>query len=331
MRKLTPNLVVFLLIVLTISLPSFQAGNTNPVAGGAGGHSISDGGSFRWGLSTVNAKEAWDVTHGSEEVVVAVIDSGIDANLPALEGKMWNKGQDGAYGYDFREDKPLISPPSNLHYHGTFVAGLLASGYDETTGTGGVSPNISIMDLRFLDEDGKFNISDWGKLADAVDYASDNGADIINMSLYAGLKPPDYVQEAVERAESKGILVVGIAGNDGGKIGYFGEWDETFTVGSINRSKRVSHFSNYGSTVDLVAPGERVLSFKPGGKTVTGSGTSFAAPHVAGTAALILSKNPQIGLSELKQILLESSRDIGKSGKDNSAGYGVIDAKESLE
>lgn len=113
------------------------------------------------------------------------------------------------------------------------------------------------MDLEFLDEDGKFYTSDWDKLADAVDYAVDNGTDIINMSLYASLNPPNYVQEAVKRAESNGVLVVGIAGNDGAKTGYFANWGETFTVDSVNRSKSVSYFSNYGSEVDLVAPGEK--------------------------------------------------------------------------
>jgi subtilisin family serine protease len=237
---------------------------------------------------------------------------------------------DDLSGWDFREDSRLSNSGRSLHYHGTFVGGLVSSSYDRNTGSGGVAPNVSIMDLRFLNSSGQFFTSDWGKLAEAIDYAVDNGADIINFSIYASINPPELVRDAMRRAESAGVLVVGIAGNSGKRVGYFGRWKEVFTVGSINKSGKVSNFSNYGSEVELVAPGSDVLSYRPGGYLATGSGTSFAAPHVAGTAALILSRNSDIGLSRLKQILRKSARDIGRSGKDQTSGYGIIDTSRSL-
>ncbi len=339
----------FLAIILTVGLTliSFQVNFQPPIAGGAGADSVStaSAGATRWGLEEVHAKDAWEITQGSDEVVVAVIDSGIDRSIPTIKDIMWKNGDeipgdgidndgngyvDDVHGWDFRERDKLDETGGSRHYHGTFVGGLVSSSYDNKTGSGGVAPSVSIMDLRFLDNAGRFYTSDWEKLADAIDYATENGADIINISIYANVKPSGVVHGALKRAESEGVLVVGIAGNSGERIGYFGKWDEVFTVGSLNESGKVSSFSNYGPEVELVAPGTEVLSFRPGGNLSTGSGTSFAAPHVAGTAALILSKRPQISLSELKRTLRKSARDIGKSGKDESAGYGVIDASRSL-
>ncbi len=296
-------------------------------------------------MEAVKAKEAWQFTRGSDEVVVAIIDAGIDRSVPALEKHLWNNDDevpadgvdndgngyvDDVNGWDFRERESLDSASDSLHYHGTFIAGLVASSYDKNTGAGGVAPNISLMDLRFLDSGGRFYTSDWKKLANAVNYAVDNGADIINLSLYASIAPPGFVRESMERAESEGVLVVGISGNDGNRLGYFPSWDEVFSVGSVDQSGKVSDFSNYGPEVELVAPGERVLSFKPGGELATGSGTSFAAPHVAGSAALILSKNPNISLPELKEVLRQSARDISDPGQDELSGHGIVDTHESL-
>jgi len=339
--------IIVALLALVISLSFIQINIYPPVAGRAGASSVSSAssGATRWGLEKIKAKDAWKITQGSDEVVVAVIDSGIDRSIPALKNRMWknsdevpgdgidndNNGYvDDLSGWDFRDGDSLSNSGRSLHYHGTFVGGLVSSSYDRNTGSGGVAPHVSIMDLRFLDSAGRFFTSDWRKLADAIDYAVDNGADIINLSIYANITPPELVHDALERAESEGVLVVGIAGNSGKRVGYFGKWEEVFTVGSIDKSGRVSNFSNYGSEVELVAPGNDVLSYRPGGNLATGSGTSFAAPHVAGTAALILSRNSDIGLSQLKRTLRKSARDIGRSGKDQSSGYGIIDTNRSL-
>jgi len=339
--------ILVLILTITFLLYSFHNPPSPRIAGRAGDSRVSTAstGSTRWGLEAVKAKQAWKVTQGSEEVVVAIIDSGIDRSIPAMSEHMWknsdevpndgidNDGNgyvDDVHGWDFREGGNLELSSDSLHYHGTFVGGLVASSYDEKTGAGGVAPNISLMDLRFLDSGGRFYTSDWKKLANSIEYAVSNGADIINISIYASVTPPDYVRQAMERAESEGILIVGISGNNGSRLGYFGAWDEVFTIGSVNKSNQVSDFSNYGPEVELVAPGERVLSFKPGGKLATGSGTSFAAPHVAGSAALILSKKPELSLAELKRALRRSARDIGDNGKDELAGHGIIDTHGSL-
>nr|AGF93452.1 peptidase S8 and S53 subtilisin kexin sedolisin [uncultured organism] len=348
-EKSQPNKLLIVLLVTIISVSSFGIIIGPQIAGGAGDSSVSPASSTasstRWGLSAIKAKRAWNVTKGSDEVTVAVIDSGVDRSIPSLRRNIWknedeipgngidddNNGYvDDVSGWDFRERDSLNDSYSDLHYHGTFVAGLVASSYNRETGSGGVAQKVSLMDLRFLNREGQFYRSDWNKLADAIDYAVDNGADIINMSLYANIKPPESVHSAIRRAETRGTLVVGIAGNNGSSVRYFGNWEETFTVGAVNKKKRRAYFSNYGSAVEIMAPGQSVLSYRPGGATATASGTSFAAPHVAGTAALILSQNPNMSLNELKNVLRNSARDIAGPGKDDKTGYGILDTESGL-
>jgi len=268
--------VLTALLLIPIDFPCGRA-----PAGGAGGFILPPGASLRWGLSAIHAPQAWQVTQGSEDIVVAVIDSGIDRTIPALADRMWhNPGEipgngrdddgngyvDDVYGWDFRDGDPDSLSGTPIHSHGTFVAGLIAAAFDAATGVGGVAPQVRLMDLRFLDSRALFYSSDWRKLAAAIDYAVDNGARVINLSIYARLTPPEYVHAAIRRAVAHGVLVVGIAGNEGkDKIGYFGKWPEVLTVAAVDRYGRVARFSNRGPEVDLAGPGVQVVSFAPGG------------------------------------------------------------------
>ncbi|MGC9530197.1 MAG: S8 family serine peptidase [Candidatus Bipolaricaulaceae bacterium] len=330
------------LLALVVGLP----GSGPEPAGGAGGYVLPPGVRPSWSLSAVHAPEAWRVTQGTDQVVVAVIDSGIDCRVPALRGRMWhNPGEipgnrrdddgngyvDDVHGWDFRDGDASSLSGTPIHEHGTFVAGLVAAALDANSGAGGVAPGVRIMDLRFLDRRGLFYRSDWGRLVAAIDYAVAQGADVINLSIYAKLTPPAAVHAAIRRAAARGILVVGIAGNDGGKVGYFGRYPEVLTVAAVDRNARVAGFSNRGPEVDLAGPGVEVLSYEPGGRQVTGSGTSFAAPHVAGAAALILSVNPDIRPEQLRELLRESAADLGPRGHDETTGYGLVDAAAAVQ
>ena len=334
-------------ILLTLLLSVLFTANLEliPDQAGRAGGKLSSSRGLRWGLNAVQAPEAWKVTQGSESIVVAVIDSGVDGDIEAMKANMWensdeipNDGRDNDHngyvddyhGWDFREDDDRSYSRGDLFYHGTFVAGLVASSYKSAKGAGGVAPKVKIMDLRFLDSKGKFYTSDWRKLAEAIRYAADNGAQIINLSIYASLRPPYYVHRAVREAERKGALVVGIAGNEGKDVSYLGRWKEMLTVGAIDRNLNPAYFSNRGPSLDFAAPGVRVVSLRPGGRTSSGSGTSFAAPHVSGTAALLLSLKPDLSPKRLRELLADTAQDLGRKGQDDRTGYGLVDADRAV-
>ncbi|MFP4647555.1 MAG: S8 family peptidase [Candidatus Acetothermia bacterium] len=337
-----------ILAVLLVLLLTFAVKPAVLQIGGVGGFqtTTTDDSSYRWGLSSIEAPKAWEVTRGSEKITVAVIDSGIDRSIPHLQENLWvneeeipgdgidNDGNgyvDDVHGWDFRDDKPRPPAGKDLHYHGTFVSSLIASIVDDDTGAGGVAPKVRIMDLRFLNSSGQFTTSDWNKLVKSIDYAVDNGARIINLSVYSSATPPDFVREAFQRAEREGVLIIGIAGNENSKVGHFGKWPEVLAVGALNRGDSAASFSNHGPEVELSAPGAGVLSLTPGGKTSTGSGTSFAAPHVAGTAALLLSLHPDLTNDQLKEVLLSSTEEVEDPGPTNRTGQGKVNAQKAIQ
>jgi len=298
-----------------------------------------------WGISEIKAPTAWQTTHGTDEVVVAVIDSGIDTSIPELARSVWtNKGEtpdngmdddnngyiDDVHGWDFRDNDNSSLTGSKLHWHGTFVASIIASWPDDK-GIVGVAPGAKLMDLRFLDSRNLFYGSDWKKFAAAIDYAVDNGADIINMSVYANGKPPSYFEQAVRRAAAHGVVVVGIAGNDGkSEVSYPAKYPSILAVSAIDQNQRLASFSNHGLEVEITAPGAKITALFPGGIAGTSSGTSFAVPHVCGVLALILSAHPGMKGTEAVSLLEASAIDLGTEGRDYSFGYGLIDAAAAV-
>ncbi len=313
------------------------------VAGGGAGtasatFNTSQG--LAWNVEQIQAPQAWHQTTGSHNIIVAVIDSGIAQNVPQLKGKMWtNPGEipgngidddhngyvDDVHGWDFRNNCPVTG--TNINWHGTFVAGIIAAqpGTDKVSG---VAPGIRIMDVRILDSHNLFYSSDWGKFARAIDYAVNNGARIINLSIYANERPPAVFENAIKRAAAHGVIIVGIAGNNGrDSVSYPGRYPWVLAVSATDRSDHLASFSNHGPQVAVAAPGDQVMSLFPGGIAGTGSGTSFAAPHVAGTLALILSANPSLTAYQAVQILERSCAHVGSS---DQFGAGRIDAEKAV-
>lgn len=294
-----------------------------------------------WGISLIDVPKAWKTTHGSDDVVVAVIDSGIDTGIAELARSMWtnedeipdngidddrNGYVDDVHGWDFRDNDNSSLVGTKLHWHGTFVASIIAAWPDDN-GIVGVAPGVKLMDVRFLDSHNLFYGSDWRRFANAVDYAVDNGADIINLSVYANNKPPSYFEQAILRAAEHGVIVVGIAGNDGAsQVRYPARYAQVVAVSAIDEKNRLAPFSDYGREVELTAPGDKITALFPGGIAGTSSGTSFAAPHVSGVLALILSAYPQITGAQAVAILETNAVDLGAVGRDNYFGYGLINA-----
>jgi len=300
-----------------------------------------------WGLEAINAPQAWDVSTGSESVV-AVIDTGLFVDHPDIKKNVWvnsaeipdngidddaNGKIDDINGWDFANKD---NQPNDVHGHGTHVSGTIAAVGNNELGVIGVAYDAKVMALKALGDSGSgssFNI------ASAIDYAAANGADVINMSL-GGRGYSTTMANAVAGAVNSGVVVVVAAGNDSinSQYQFPANIPGVISVGSIaidaNGQLSKSGFSNSGPDVDVVAPGSNIISLSKSGGYVSFSGTSMAAPHVAGLSALILAKFPGMSVASVRSMLVAHTQDM--SGTSNDAdwndimGYGLIDAHEVL-
>jgi len=269
----------------------------------------------QWGLTEVQASAAWSVTQG-RGAVVAVIDSGVDGSHPDLAGAL-------VRGVNTRTDRGDYSnPTTDQDGHGTHVAGIIAARTGNGKGVSGVAPKASIMPVKVLDADG----GGWmGDVIEGIVWAADHGADVINMSL--GGPDADFSATAVNYAISKGVVVVAAAGNEGSSApSYPAALPGVLSVSALARDGSVDTYSNHGPTVDLAAPGTAILSTVPDGYAFM-SGTSMAAPQVAGVAALVAAIAPQ---SDVAATLKSSANDKGKAGWDSRYGAGVVDAAAAV-
>ena len=269
----------------------------------------------------VDAPTAWDETLGSSDVTVAVVDQGVKYDHPDLEG---NVAADS--GKDFVDGDADPSPDSlSEEIHGTHVAGIAAADVDNGTGVTGIG-NSTVISGRALSEDGRGSTSD---IADGIQWAADQGADVINLSLGGG----GYTQtmkNAVSYATGQGSLVVAAAGNDGTEgVSYPAGYSESLAVSALDPDESLASYSQYGDAVELAAPGTNVLSTwsEPGIPYDSISGTSMATPVVAGTAGLALAKW-DLTNAELRDHLKNTAVDVGLA--DAEQGSGRVDAGNAL-
>lgn len=322
----------------------------------------------QWYLPQIDAPGAWDTTTGSTDVVIAVLDSGFDLNHPDLEDQYFvnseetagnGKDDDGngyaddVNGWDFIDDDEDPSPVTtgvnadpDAAKHGSLVAGLIAAEGDNGEGVAGVIWTARILPLRVLDEAGS---GDSRAAADAIDYAVEMGADVINMS-FAGDVSDSTFRNAVERAYEAGVVVVAAMGNDSVNTSShpvypacFGTSDDDWVigVGSSNEDDYRSLFSNYGACTDLSAPGEDMygVSYEDGSAQFTDEyqggwdGTSMAAPLVSGAAALLLSQYPDLSPEDIRNILKLSVDPIKvrSSSMADKVGAGRLNVERALE
>ncbi|MBL9084372.1 MAG: S8 family serine peptidase [Planctomycetales bacterium] len=281
-----------------------------------------------WGLRNMNATSAWSVTQGGD-VVVAVIDTGVDYDHEDLKDNMWTNSH-GHHGRDFVQNDDL---PMDVYKHGTHCAGIIGAFANNSKHVAGVNWRVKIMAVRWLDNHGHGNVANAVK---AIDYAIDNGARIINASWYWH-EHSVALEAAIKRARDKGVLFVTAAGNFASSGNHDGDNDHVDTtprypsvydasniisVASIDINNDKASNSHYGrETVDLAAPGVGIRSTHPNHTTDFDSGTSMAAAHVSGAAALILARRPDKTMTELKDLLLQNVRKIpAMTGKCVSEG-----------
>lgn len=283
-----------------------------------------------WGVDAINAPEVWNQNITGNGIVVAVVDSGVDYTHPDLDDNIWrNPGEiagngidddrngyiDDIRGWDFVWDD---NDPMDMSFngHGTHIAGAIAAERNDF-GITGVAPNAKIMPVRVLDT---FGYGELNNVAAGIRYAADNGANVINLSLGNEFYPSNLVNDAIEYANNKGSVVVIAAGNLG-----FSQPDYParnadrlgIAVGSMDINGRMADTSNRAGSTPLdylVAPGVDIYSTTPYSTYDTLTGTSMAAPQVAGVAALVLSANPTLTPAQVESILTTTANRNGLTG-----------------
>ena len=257
----------------------------------------------------VRAPSAWDTTFGSEGVTVAIVDTGVDYTHPDLQSRFGsNKGSDFAGG----DGDPIAPSGEN---HGTHVAGIASATTDNGTGVAGMSDS-TLLACRALGG-GSGSTAD---IADAVEYATDQGADIINMSLGGG-GYTNTMKNAVSYAVNNGTLPICAAGNDGSSsVSYPAAYDECVAVSAVDSNENLANFSQYGPNLDVAAPGVDVLSTWNDSPYNKISGTSMACPAASGVAALGKAVEPGLNATQLRSKLKNTAVDIGLSEQEQGAG-----------
>jgi membrane-anchored mycosin MYCP len=273
-----------------------------------------------WPLRRLRPELAWPLTTGAG-VTVAVIDSGVSTTHPSLRGQVLR-------GKDFVQ--PGGVGDCDEVAHGTFVAGIIAGLRLPNSGFYGVAPGAKILPIRVLRDDQKsFDASLPGTIAEAIDYAVDQGAKVINLSLVT--QPTPALANAVNRALASNVVLVAAAGNDGaaqggGKVAYPAAIEGVIAVAGIDESDRHVATSTPGAHVDVAAPGTNIEGPAPQGNGFgvrAGGGTSFAAAYVSGMAALIRSYYPDLP-PERVAARITGTADHPPSGRDDEVGYGVV-------
>ena len=288
--------------------------------------------SRQWALATINAPAAWDIVTGGNDITVAIVDTGVDLNHPDLAAKLVT-GATFVAGTSSAQDD---------HGHGTHVAGIVAASTNNAVGMAGLSWGALLMPVKVLDSEGS---GSYAELISGIYYAATHGAQVINMSLM-GTTYSQALQDAIDYAYGQGVLLVAAAGNCGaggpgcGSVNpviYPAANSHVLSVAATDAQDRRAGFSTYNLFVDVAAPGLQIYStFWQGGmSTYTWmSGTSQAAPHVAGLAALIWSGRPWLRNTDIETIIKNTASDVNAAdapGADDFLGWGRIDAQHAAD
>ncbi|WP_067730226.1 S8 family serine peptidase [Oceanobacillus damuensis] len=270
----------------------------------------------QWYLEQIDMNIAWDINKGSTDVTIAVLDSGVNANHPDLQGRVLS-------GYDFVNEDADASDDNG---HGTHVAGIIASNNDKN-GIVGIDLNAKILPIKVADENGIVSLS---AAVSGIYYAIERGADVINMS-FGGYQYSSVQEEAIWAASNNEIVLVASAGNDGiGSALYPASYAPVINVAASDKNDQPTYFSNYGEFIDITAPGENILSTNYLGGYNFGAGTSFSAPIVSALAGLLKAEHPNWNPNEIEWALQEGAENSGGTEWNNESGFGRVNAYQAM-
>ena len=305
----------------------------------------------QWNLALMNMPQAWHIEQGNPEVTVAVVDGGIDMQHPEFRSQLWrNVGEiprngidddrngyvDDLNGWDF-SDAPTLpgngdwkvrdNAPEDEIGHGTHVSGIIAAEANNRIGIAGIAWQCRLMPLRADFKYGGGGYLQNDDVAAAIVYAADNGAQVVNMS-WGDTVNAFIIEDAVEYAYAHGCVMIAAAGN----VGAVGSWypaglKTVISVAGLSDERQLSSDSNFGATIDIAAPGDEILSTYLNGAYQNLSGTSMAAAHVSGVAALVVSKNPDYTNEEVQETLIRTADPLFIS---DLVGAGSLNAYAAL-
>ncbi|MCZ7527477.1 MAG: S8 family serine peptidase [Acidimicrobiia bacterium] len=293
---------------------------------------------WQWALDRASFEAAWSRTRG-DGVVVAVLDTEVRSDHEDLDAQLVT-GRDMSGGGS--DGVPGGARPDPDHYHGTHVAGIVAAEAGNGVGVHGGAPAVKIMPVRVLYASGGGGASGpWSHVAAGIIWATDHGADVVNMSL-GGLAGSSAVLTAIEYARDHGVVVVASAGNagdEGNPTTYPAAYPGVVAVAATENPAhhggldRTAGFSNHGPYVDLAAPGVGILAPYPSSRSAyaTLSGTSMAAPYVSAAAALVKAVRPAATPDEVESILTGTADDAGAAGRDDHFGHGIVGPSAAVE
>lgn len=275
-------------------------------------------GQYQWNLPEIATERGWNVTRGKQDIVVAVVDTGVQLDHPDLKGRL-------VKGTNIVD--PSAQPEDDVG-HGTHVAGIIAAEVNNNEGVAGMTWYTKVMPVKALDNSGAGTTY---SVAEGIIWAADHGANVINLSL-GNYAEAQFLHDAIKYAHDKGVLVVAASGNDNtDRPGYPAAYPEVVAVGATGSDELRAPYSNYGDYIDVAAPGTSIASTYPGSRYAALSGTSMATPHVSALASLMLAANGGLTNDRVADLLGKTARDLGAAGKDAEFGYGQIDVRAAVE
>ena len=269
----------------------------------------------QWHHAKIGAPQAWDVTQGRPEIIIAIVDTGVDPTHPDLVGNL-------VAGYNFYDNN---TNTADVVGHGTLVAGAAGAVGNNAVGVAGVAWRSKIMPLRVSDLTG---LTYQSTVATAITWAADHGAKVVNLSI-GGVAASATTTAAAQYARSRGVFVVAGSGNCS-CVDPTPENAYILSVGNTDKNDAVYTSSSRGNYVDLSAPGVLIYSTARGGGYAYGTGTSIASPIVAGVVALMLSANPELKPAEVEALLEANADDLGPAGWDSGYGWGRVNAARAV-